>query len=76
MSEGGLNLALGSIEKVGGRPWTQGFRPMVSSALWGKAPAARKIKNCAIAVGTALGVLGFLALLALRLQANNIPFCY
>ena len=44
MSEGGLNLALDSIVN-GGRtdPWTQGFRPMVSSALWGKAPAARQV---------------------------------
>ena len=39
----GRNLALNSIVIVGGRPWTQGFRIiMVSSAVWGKAPAARK----------------------------------
>ena len=43
MSEGGLNLALDSIViviMVDDR--TQGFRPMVSSAVWGKAPAARQ----------------------------------
>ena len=36
-----LNLALDSIVKVVAvDDRTQGFRPMVSSALWGKAPAA------------------------------------
>ena len=38
------NLALDSIVKVvvvAVDDRTQGFRPMVSSALWGKAPAAR-----------------------------------
>ena len=39
-----LNLALDSIViVVVDDDRTQGFRPMVSSALWGKAPAARKI---------------------------------
>ena len=44
--ETALNLALDSIVIVDddGRPRTQGFRPMVSSAVWGKAPAARKWK--------------------------------
>ena len=43
-----LNLALNSIVIVDGRTdgrtddRTQGFRPMVPSAVWGKAPAARK----------------------------------
>ena len=46
MSEGGLNLALDSIMiVVVDDDRTQGFRPMVSSALWGKAPAARQVKN-------------------------------
>ena len=37
------NLALNSIVKVIIiYPRTEGFRPMVSSAVWGKAPAARK----------------------------------
>ena len=43
MCAGGLNLALDSIViviMVDDR--TQGFRPMVSSAVWGKAPAARQ----------------------------------
>ena len=35
------NLALDSIVKVVIYPRTEGFRPMVSSAVWGKAPAAR-----------------------------------
>ena len=35
------NLALDSIVIVI-HDRTQGFRPMVSSAVWGKAPAARK----------------------------------
>ena len=45
MCAGSLSLALGSIVIVDDDddgPWTQGFRPMVSSAVWGKAPAARK----------------------------------
>ena len=38
-----LNLALNSIVNVGPiDDRTEGFRPMVSSAVWGKAPAARK----------------------------------
>ena len=42
MSEGGLNLALDSIViVVVADDRTQGFRPMVSSAVWGKAPTAR-----------------------------------
>ena len=40
--ERGLNLVLDSIVIVGDDR-TQGFRPMVSSALWGKAPAARQL---------------------------------
>ncbi len=36
------NLALNSIVIVVADDRTQGFRPMVSSAVWGKAPAARK----------------------------------
>ena len=42
VSAGGLNLALDSIVIVVADDRTQGFRPMVSSAVWGKAPAARK----------------------------------
>ena len=37
------NLALNSIVIVVADDRTQGFRPMVSSAVWGKAPAARKV---------------------------------
>ena len=41
---GDLNLALDSIVKVVAvvDDRTQGFRPMVSSAVWGKAPETRK----------------------------------
>ena len=45
MSEHALNLALDSIVIVSVYPWTQGFRPMVSSAIWGKAPTARKLRG-------------------------------
>ena len=40
VSAGGLNLALDSIVIID-YDRTQGFRPMVSSAVWGKAPTAR-----------------------------------
>ena len=41
--EHALNLALDSIVIVDDDTWTGGFRPMVSSAVWDKAPAARKL---------------------------------
>ena len=41
MSAHALNLALDSIVIVVDDDRTQGFRPMVSSAIWGKAPTAR-----------------------------------
>ena len=44
MSEGGLNRALDSIVIIDDDDRTQGFRPMVSSAVWGKAPAARQVQ--------------------------------
>ena len=39
--ETALNLALNSIVIVDDDDRTQGFRSMVSSAVWGKAPAVR-----------------------------------
>ena len=44
VSRHALNVALDSIVIVYSSLYdrTQGFRPMVSSAVWGKAPAARK----------------------------------